>query len=38
VGNIKIELEEIVLEGIDWIGLVERACECGNEPSGPRKY
>jgi hypothetical protein len=41
VGNIKMDLGEIKLGGIDWIdvaqGLVEGSFEDGNEPSGSVK-
>ena len=32
--NIKMNLQEVVYEGIDWI---YRTCECGNEYSGSTK-
>jgi hypothetical protein len=37
--NIKIDLEEVGWEGMDWIYLaqVAGACECGNEPLGSIK-
>jgi hypothetical protein len=34
--NIKKDLLEIVLGGVDWTGL-ESSCDCGNEPLGSRK-
>jgi hypothetical protein len=39
--NIKMDLREVRLRGIDWIGLaqghVAGCCELGNEPSGSIK-
>jgi hypothetical protein len=41
--NIKMDLEEVLWEGMDWIDLaqdrekVAEACEYGNEPSGSIK-
>jgi hypothetical protein len=42
VDNIKMDLVEIGLGGLDWIGLAQyryrwRACGCDNEPSGSIK-
>jgi hypothetical protein len=39
IDNIKMDLLEIGLSVVDWIGLaqVERSCELGNEPSGSIK-
>jgi hypothetical protein len=36
INNIKMDLLEIGLSAVDWIGLaqVESSCELGNEPSG----
>jgi len=40
-GNIKMDLQEVVCEAVDWIELAQeqlaRNCECGNEPSGSVK-
>jgi hypothetical protein len=41
--NIKMDLQEVVYEGINWIDVAEDrnrwqgTCECGNEPSGSIK-
>jgi hypothetical protein len=37
--NIKMDLQEVGCEGMDWlrIGKVASSCECGNEPSGSIK-
>jgi hypothetical protein len=32
IDNIKMDLLEIGLGGVDWIGQVESYCECSNEP------
>jgi hypothetical protein len=32
--NIKMDLQEVGCEGMDWIELAQGTCECGNEPSG----
>jgi hypothetical protein len=38
VDNIKMDLGEIVWNGVDWIGLAQdRESECGNETSGSVK-
>jgi len=33
--NIKMDLQEVVYDGMDWIDLAQErvSCECGNEPS-----
>jgi hypothetical protein len=41
-GNIRLDLREIGLEGVDWmhlgqVGPVAGCCEHGNEPSGSVK-
>ena len=40
--NIKMDLQEVGCEGMDWIyltqGQVAGACECGNETSDSIKY
>jgi len=35
VDNIRMDLQEVGCDYMDWIGLAEvaEACECGNEPS-----
>jgi hypothetical protein len=40
VNNIKMDLKEIVWDGIDWIDLAQDmdSCEHGNEPSSFIKY
>jgi hypothetical protein len=40
--NIRMDLQEVGCEGMDWIGLaqdrrVAETCECSNEPSGSIK-
>jgi len=42
VDNIRMDIQEVGCEYMDWIGLaqdrqVAEACECGNEPSGSVK-
>jgi len=40
VDNIRMDLQEVGCEYMDWIGLAQDrqvACECGNEPSGTVK-
>jgi hypothetical protein len=43
IDNIKMDLSEIGLSVVDWVGLAqdrnrwESSCELGNEPSGSRK-
>ena len=36
VDNIRMYLQEVGCEYMDWIGQAD-ACECGNEPSGSMK-
>jgi hypothetical protein len=42
--NIKMDIQEVGCEVMDWIGLVQDRdrwadpCECGNEPSGVIKH
>jgi hypothetical protein len=33
-GNIKMDLREIGIDGVNWIQLAPSFCEHGNEPSG----
>jgi hypothetical protein len=35
--NIKVNLQEVGCEGMDWIEKVAGTCEYGNEPSGSIK-
>jgi len=33
--NIKMDLQEVGWEGVDWTDLARDTCECGNESSVP---
>jgi len=37
VDNIRMDLQEVGCGYMDWIGLAQDTCECGNEPSGSVK-
>jgi hypothetical protein len=35
--NIKMDIKEVVFEGVNWIHMVAGSCEHGNEPLGSIK-